>query len=126
MASPSLTYNAAGNLITSSSLGAGANTTADIDASTKFAVKIVVKNTPGGTVAATRGLKIEVLEGYGSSVVYTTVSLPAATLPSAVASTAESMVLEYGPGKYRLRLTNLDASNAVTIEASTVTIDSIA
>lgn len=119
----SMTFNAAGNIRSSASLAAGANATYDVDSSTKYETQITVLNTPGGTVAGTRGLKIEILQGYGSSVSYTTIATQQLTLPSAAASTAESITLFIGPGKFRIKITNLDASNAITVEITSATLD---
>ena len=123
----SMTFNAAGNADASASLAAGANRTFDIDGSTKIETQLTIKNTPGGAVAATRGVRIEVFNGYGTSgTTYNTLAERTYTLPSQAASTAESVTLRLGPGKYRVKLTNLDATNAVTLEGTTATIDSAA
>src|ERR1044072_7115044 len=118
-----MTFNSAGNADVSASLAAGANRTFDIDGSAKVEVQLTVKNTPGGTIAATRGLKIEVFNGYASSgTTYNTTAERSYTLPSQTASTAESVTLRLGPGKYRVKITTLDASNAVTVESTTATV----
>lgn len=120
-----MTFNSAGNADASASLAASANRTFDIDGSTKIETQLTIKNTPGGSVAATRGLRIEVLNGYAASgTTYNTLPERTYVLPSQTGSTAESVTLRLGPGKYRVRITNLDATNAVTVEATTGTIDS--
>lgn len=121
----SMTFNVAGNLIASGALGAGANTSANLDVSDKYGAQITVKNTPGGTIAATRGVRIDILYRYGTGPSDTTLATQSYTLPSAVASTAESITLNVGPGKYVVKLTNLDAANGVTVEATTASIDTV-
>jgi hypothetical protein len=124
---PTLTRNAAGNLHSSASLGAGAsanNDTANYDAA--FLVILTVKNTPGGTVAATRGLQIDIYHRYGSSPTTAPSPMMTFTLPSAVASTAETSPPIYLPGgQYNVKFTNLDASNAITVEATIDTVDNV-
>jgi hypothetical protein len=122
---PTLTRGAAGNLHSSASLGASAtanNDTANYDAA--FLVILTVKNTPGGSVAATRGLQIDVYNRYGTTPTTAASPMLTFTLPSATASTAETAPPIYLPGgQYNVKFTNLDASNAVTVEA---TIDYVA
>jgi hypothetical protein len=123
-----LTYtaNAAGNVLSSASLAASGTATADVDYSTRLEAQIHVTNTPGGTVASTRGLRVEVFRRYGSSPTVGETPFLTYTLPSATASTAESVDIFLGPGKYRIKVTNLDASNAVTVAITGDTIDSFA
>jgi hypothetical protein len=122
---PAYTGNTAGNVIASGSIGASGTANADVDYSAKFEAQIHVKNTPGGSVAATRGLKVEVFRRYGSSPTTGQTAFMTFTLPSATASTAESLDFFLGPGKYNIKLTNLDASNAVTAEVTGDTLDSL-
>lgn len=123
-----ITYNSAGNLLASQSLAASASVTSgDIDASAKYGLLVVIKNTPGGTIASTRGLKIEATAGYGASgtAAYSTLGAVNSVLPSATASTAESIEIRLPSGHWKIKLTNLDATNAVTIEVTTATIDTV-
>lgn len=123
---PVMTFNAAGNVIASGSLAASGTTNANVDVSSKFAGILVVKNTPGGTVSTTRGLKIQIFQRYGSTPTTAPSAMITVTLPSAVASTAESSPpIALPPGKYNVALTNLDASNAITVEATMDTIDTV-
>jgi len=126
MPSPSSTFNAAGNLLTSQSLAASGTVTANIDASAKFEVQVTIKNTPGAAIAATRGVKVECFAGYGTGPSYTTIAPIIYQLLSATASTLESAEVYLPTGKWQIKLTNLDATNAVTVELTTSTIDSIA
>jgi hypothetical protein len=119
------TGNAAGNIRTSAALNAAASDNKDVDYSAGVEGQINVKNTPGGTVAATRGVRIDIYRNFGS--VPTKASSPflTYTLPSAVASTAESADIFLGWGKYNITITNLDAANAVTVQITGDTVDSL-
>lgn len=122
MAAPSMTFNAAGNVRTSSSLAAGGTGNYNVDYSTVIEAQVTVKNTPGGTIAATRGCRVNVFPRYGTGPSDTTLALLSYDLPSAVASTAESKTFFLGPGKYVVQVVNLDASNAITVEITDATV----
>jgi hypothetical protein len=113
---PSFTFNAAGNIRSSASLGAGATDNANVDYSAVIEALVTVKNTPGGTVAATRGVRVDIFNRHGSTPTTGDSAVQSYTLPSAAASTAETLTIRLGPGKYNVKVTNLDASNAVTVE----------
>lgn len=100
----------------SASLAASGTDNADVDYSAVFEAQLHVKNTPGGTVAATRGVRVDVYRRYGSGP--TTGQSPMASyfLPSTTASTAESIEIFLSTGKYNIKVTNLDTANAVTVE----------
>jgi hypothetical protein len=114
------TGNSAGNVHASASLGAGANTSDTVDSifATCLMGFVHVKNTPGGSVAATRGLRIDVFRRYGSSPTTGETAWYSFTMPSTTASIAESLDFTLEPGKYSFKFTNLDASNAITVEAT--------
>jgi hypothetical protein len=122
---PTYTANAAGNLRASASLAASASFNNDVDYSAKFEAQIHIKNTPGGSVSGTRGLKIEIFRRYGSGP--TTADTPMMTfyLPSTTASTAESMDIFLSTGKYNIKVTNLDAAQAVTVEMGDDTVSAL-
>jgi len=122
---PTYTANSAGNLRASASLGAGASDTVQLDIRSKFEAQIHVKNTPGGTVAATRGVKIEVFRNYGATPTQGESPCLTRTMPSAAASTAEGDDFYLPTGNYAVKFTNLDASNAVTLVATSDTIDDL-
>jgi len=119
---PVMTFNTVDNIRASASLGAGASANADVDYSGAFEAQVHIKNTPGGTVAATRGLKIEIFKRTGNTP--TTADSPVMTfyLPSAVASTAESIDIFLSTGKYNIKVTNLDAANAITVAVGADTV----
>ncbi len=126
MAAPTSTFNAAGDIRASASLAASGTASFNLDYSTKLEGQITVKNTPGGTVAATRGVRVDFLPRYGSTLADTTLAAFSYTLPSAAASTAESKTFYIGTGKWVVKITNLDATNAVTaVEITSATVDGI-
>ena len=124
MAAPSMTFNAPGNVRSSSALSIAA--THNVDFSTVLEGQVTIKNTPGATVSGTRGLRVSIMSRYGSGPATTTIAQFSVTLPSAVASTAESYTLYLSPGKYQIGLLNLDSSNDVTVEITSDTVDEIA
>lgn len=116
LTTPTYTGNAAGNIHTSASLAASATANDNYDGSAVLETQVHVKNTPGGSVAATRGLKVEIFRRYGSSPTLGETAFLTYTLPSATASTAESLDFALPTGKYNLKITNLDGTNAITVE----------
>jgi hypothetical protein len=119
------TGNAAGNIRSSASLAASGTANYDVDYSTAFEGQVNVKNTPGGTVAATRGVRVDIFRRYGSTPTKASSPFLTYTQPSATASTAESLDIFLGPGKYNITITNLDTANAVTVEITGDTLDSL-
>src|SRR5689334_14658831 len=119
-----LTYNdnAAGNVRSSASLSAGANANYDLDFTASVTGLVTVKNTPGGTVAGTAGLLVEFFPRYGTTPATTTEAQPSGVIPS-VASTAKSKTWRVPKGLWNVKVTNLDASNAVTVEITSESID---
>jgi hypothetical protein len=126
MATASMTFGAAGNVRTSGSLAESGTDTDSLDYSSKLEGQVTVKNTPGASVSATRGVRVDFFPRYGSSVASTTIPAIAYTLPSAAASTAESKTFYLGTGKWDVKVTNLDATHAVTVEITDATVDGIA
>lgn len=127
MASPSMTFGAAGNALASQSLSASASvSTAALDYSAKIEAQLHIKNTPAGSVSSTRGLRIDVYREYSTGPTQGQSPFTSYTLPSQTASTAESADIWVGTGKYLLTLTNLDGTNAVTVEITADTVDGIA
>jgi len=115
---PTYTPSTAGNVRASASLAAAGTDNDNIDVHTVWGCLLTVLNTPGGTVAATRGLKIEIFNRYGDSPTTAPTASWTYTLPSATASTAESNAppIWLPVGYWNVKITNLDASNAVTVE----------
>jgi hypothetical protein len=123
---PTYVGNADGNVDASASLAASASRNANVDYSAVFEGQIHVKNTPGGSVAATRGLRIDVFRRYGSSPTTSPTPCYTKTLPSQTASTAEGDDIFLSTGKYNIKVTNLDATNAVTVEITGDTVSNLA
>jgi hypothetical protein len=125
MAAPSMTFNAPGNIRTSASLAASTTSTGyNVDYSTKLEGQVTVKNTPG-TVAATAGCRVDVYPRYGSGPADSNITVLTYTIPS-VTSTVASKTFYLGTGKYVIYVTNLDATNAITVEITGDTVDGIA
>jgi hypothetical protein len=116
MAAPTMTYSAAGNVRSSASLAANTASSHNLDASTYIEAQVTVRNTPGATVATTRGVRVDFFARYGTTPTDSTLAAFSYTLPSATASTAESKTFFIGTGKWKVTVTNLDASNATTVE----------
>jgi hypothetical protein len=123
---PTYTAGAAGNIHTSASLGAGATANDNYDGSAVFETQVHVLNTPGGSVAATRGVKVEVFRRYGTTPTLGESAMLTYTLPSTTASTAESLDFFLPTGKYNIKITNLDGTNAVTVEITGDVISNVA
>jgi hypothetical protein len=122
---PTYTAAAAGNVIASASIAASgtSSSTTGLDFSAVFEGQLHILNTPGGSVAATRGLQCQIFRRYGTTPTTGQTALLTYTLPSATASTAESLDIFLPTGKYAITLTNLDATNAIV---ASVTSDTIA
>lgn len=113
MAAPTFTGGTAGNGKSSASLAAGASaSTFDVDVSTSFEARLQVGAT-FGTIAATAGLQIQIFELVGSTPVADTVAGPGSQILAAV-SGAQAMTVHLQTGKWRVKLTNLDATNGLT------------
>jgi hypothetical protein len=121
---PTMTFNTAGNIRASSTLAASGTANYDVDYSTKYEAQIHIKNTPG-TIAATKGVRVDIYRRYGSTPTTGQTPFLTVTLPSATASTVESADLFLPPGKYNIKITNLDGTNAVTVEITGDTVDSL-
>jgi hypothetical protein len=76
-------------------------------------------------VSGTRGLKVEVFRNYGATPTRGESPLLTRTLPSATASTAEGDDLYLPTGNYAIKFTNLDASQAITVQATADTVDNL-
>lgn len=123
MASPSVTKNI--TILSSQSLAAGATVTADRDSSTKFLLKLQIKNTGGGTVAATNGLEVSILQNTSTTPRFDTEANPKFIIPTTV-STEKEQTITLGTGHYRISLKNLDVTNAITVDIIGSEVDSVA
>lgn len=113
---PTYAASADGNIRASASLAAAGTDNDDLDYSAVFEGQIHVLNTPGGTVAATRGVRVDIYKRYGTGPTVAESPMISYYLPSATASTDESIDIFLSTGKYNIKITNLDAANAVTVE----------
>jgi hypothetical protein len=129
-AAPTFTPGSAGNVLPSASLAAGATVTkvfyvgvsgqagaqGSITTGSAVAGRLQVWDTGGGTVAATNGLLVQILS-TSDGANYDTIAYAGSAITT-VASTAVLASYDLQPGQYKLSLSNLDATNAVTIEAT--------
>jgi hypothetical protein len=79
--------------------------------------RLQVINTGGGTVATTNGCQVQVFS-TSDGTNYDTVPFIGPFVITTVVSTAEPASYELPPGQYKLKLTNLDTTNAITVEAT--------
>ncbi|SRR5205814_7147714 len=121
---PTYTGNTANNVIASASIAASGTSNANVDYSAVFEAQIHVISTPTGTVAATNGLQIQVFRRYGATPTTGETAMLTYVIPS-VASTAAGLDFFLPTGKYNIKLTNLDATNAVTAGVTGDTIPNI-
>lgn len=78
-----------------------------------------------GTVAATSGLQVDVFRRFGAGPTDDTIAVTSFTIPS-TATTTKDQSFALPTGKYSVKLTNLDATNALTATSiTTSTIDGI-
>jgi hypothetical protein len=123
---PTYTPNAAGNIRASASLAASATANYNIDYSAVWEGQIHILNTPAGAVAGTRGVRVDIYRRYGTGPTTGQSPFQSYTMASAIASTPESLDIFLATGKYNLKITNLDATNAVTVEITDDTVTNIA
>jgi hypothetical protein len=124
MASPVMTHGAQAGALASQALAAGASTTFVVDSSTKLEAQIQIKNSGGATVSATNGCQVQAFRRFGAGPVNDTVPVTNFAIDT-VASTASYQSFALPTGRYLIKLTNLDTSNAITVEATLSTVDGI-
>ena len=113
---PSVTYNAAGNILatTTSIAGGGSNSTGVVDASANsLGAWVQVTATGGATVAATNGCQVSVFPAGDSTPHYDTIAMWSFVIPMTVSTAARASIL-LPTGKYSIALANLDGTNAIT------------
>ncbi len=109
---PTYTGAVAGNIHASSTIAASGTANDNWDGSAVFETQVHVKAVVG-TAAGTNGLRIDVYRRYGSSPTTSGTTFLTYTLPS-VDSTTTDFDFFLPTGKYNIKLTNLDATNALT------------
>lgn len=125
MASPSMTNNSVGDLLTSATIAASGTRTADQAADTKFELGVQI-SVVFGTVAATSGVQVDFFVRGASGTVNDTITSASYLIPS-TASTTKVETFKSPTGKWHLLITNLDATNSVTATtATTITVDAVA
>lgn len=122
----SMTFNAAGNVRSSSTLAASATASGNLDYSAKIEGQVTVRVDVSSSVAATRGLRVQFFPRYGSTPADSTLSAHGDTLPCAAISSTEVMTFFLGSGKWKWQVTNLDAVNALAaVEITDATVDGV-
>ncbi|WP_165221910.1 hypothetical protein [Aquisphaera insulae] len=118
MAGPSVTAGIAGNVVASGLLGAGANVASTVDFSTggAFGGDVAIRVTAGATVSGTNGCRLDVFPLGDSTPAFDTVASQSYTLSPVVASGTYQKTLRLPTGVYSLKATNLDATNAITVQ----------
>lgn len=124
MAAPAMTFNAEANVLASQALAASGTVTADVDASTVFEVQLQFKNAGGASVSATNGLRVEVFRRLGTTPTNDTEAMTSFDLPT-TASTSRYKSLALPTGKYRIKLTNLDTAQGITVEITSAVVASV-
>jgi hypothetical protein len=117
---PSATLNAHGNALTSASLAANTAVSFTVDfTSSTLGGFVQIWNTGGGTVAATNGLQVQVFATADTTPNYDTIPFGGVNFTIAtVTSTAARQSFFLPTGKFQVTLTNLDVTNAITVEAT--------
>jgi hypothetical protein len=121
---PSVGLSTRYNALASGSLAANSSTTFTADFSANCLGGFVqVWNTGGGTVAATNGCQVQAFATADTGPNYDTVAFAGTNFTIAtVVSTAAAQSFLLPAGKYQIKLTNLDLSNAITVGATTATV----
>ena len=135
-AAPTFTAGSIGNIYGANALAANASTTqgpfyigvsgqsgAEGSTTTGSAVsgRVQVIDTGGATVAATNGCQVQIFSTSDAGTTYDAVPFVFFVIPT-VASTAQAASVDLPPGQYKLKLTNLDTTNAITVEATLGTV----
>lgn len=118
------TWGSASNALASTSLLGSGSVSFTLDYSSVSEGRLMVENTPGGTVSTVRGLRVRSYQqrGPSGSAVYATFPYHDDILPSAAASTREAKVYYFPPGKWNVTLTNVDATYNTGVQATSDTI----
>jgi len=115
---PSVTAEAAGNIYASNSLAAATAVNNTVDFSTNtLGGYVQVWNTGGGTVATVNGCQVAAYLAGDTTPHYDTIPFAGTifTIPTTV-STAAGQSFFLPTGKGQVTVTNLDATNAITVE----------
>lgn len=132
MAAPSMTLAGSYDVASAATLAAGGTNTytiynavgatLNIDVSVDYEIQLQVKVVTGGTVAATAGFKVFVYQGHQSKTapVFDTLN-PLVTYQSAQPAASTTYIISFSvpcsPG-LQIQITNIDATNAVTVSVA--------
>jgi hypothetical protein len=117
-----MTFNAEDGALSSQSLAASGSVTFDVDASAKIEMQVQIRSVGGGTVATTNGCRVRAFRRLGTGPRNDTEPVVDFTILNAV-STTKDKSFALPTGKWRVQLNNLDTTNAITVAATTATID---
>ncbi len=120
---PTYTANTAGNIHTSASLAASGTANDNYNGSAVFETQVHVKCV-AGTVAATNGIRVDVYRRYGATPTTAESPFLTYTIPQ-TGSTTTTLDFFLPTGQYNIKYTNLDTSNAVTIETTGDTVTNL-
>lgn len=115
---PTYTPGTAAAALASQSLAASGTVTFAVDASAAYEAILQVAAT-FGTIAATAGLQVEAFPRVGS-VPDADTAAGAGSFTIAAVAGARKMSAHLAQGKYSIKLTNLDATNGLTLVFATV------
>jgi hypothetical protein len=122
MVAPATTFGATAAALASAAHGAAAARSFDIDIASGFTAKFMVKITNGGSVSTTRGVQIDVYEQYENATPAFSTTNPQHTIAIGQAVAASGVYfspkISLDTGKYHVVITNLDASQGITTEAT--------
>lgn len=109
---PTLTPGVANAIRALSTLAASGTASYDIDYSANYGGWLHIIGT-FGTIAATNGLQIELFKYYGTTPTLAVTAWNTWTIPG-TASTTKDIDIPVPNGKWSVKLTNLDGTNALT------------
>lgn len=126
MASPSMTFNALGNVANAVSVAASATSTSvTVDASAKFEVQLQFDILTGGAAQTTGVATVKVYRLFGAGPQADNVPMTSMTITLGVVSTHFIQSLALPTGKYSITVTNGDTANAITSTITSSTVDAI-
>jgi len=120
---PSVTFNTRYNAYSSQSLAASGTTTFTVDFSSSSLGGFVQIWDTTTTVAATNGCQVQAFATADTGPNYDTVAFAGTNFvlaPGGSSTAAQSFFLP--TGKYQIKLTNLDGTNAITVGATTAAV----
>lgn len=128
MASPVMTQNAAGNIVSAgtSIAASGTSSPVTIDATTKFELQLQFDVLTGATAQAAGVATVKVFGVFGAGPTIDTVAITQLAITMGTGATHYIASMRLPTGKYSVTVTNSDSANAITFACTSSTIDSIA